>query len=66
MAKAAKLVLFGVPFSQKYGGMGGGEMLYCIPIKQILDPGGMAVNHCAERIFINREEYIINLNDRAG
>jgi len=28
--KAAKLGLMGVPFPQKYGGIGAGEMGYCI------------------------------------
>jgi len=28
--KAAALGLMGVPFPQKYGGMGGGEMGYCV------------------------------------
>lgn len=39
-------------------------MRIIVPIKQILDPGGMTVNRRAERIFINREEYIINPNDK--
>ncbi|NIO69839.1 MAG: electron transfer flavoprotein subunit beta, partial [Anaerolineae bacterium] len=39
-------------------------MRIIVPIKQILDPSGMTVNRRAERIFINREEYIINPNDK--
>ena len=33
--KAAELGLMGVPFSQKYGGMGGGEIGYCILMEEI-------------------------------
>ncbi len=33
--KAAKLGLMGVPFPQKYGGMGGGELGYCILMEEI-------------------------------
>ena len=33
--KAAKLGLMGVPFPQKYGGMGGGEMGYCIAMEEL-------------------------------
>jgi len=39
-------------------------MRIIVPIKQILDPSGMTVNRRRERIFINREEYIINPNDK--
>ena len=39
-------------------------MRIIVPIKQILDPSGITVNRRAERIFINREEYIINPNDK--
>jgi len=39
-------------------------MRIILPIKQILDPSGMTINRRAERIFINREEYIINPNDK--
>jgi electron transfer flavoprotein beta subunit len=39
-------------------------MRVIVPIKQILDPSGLTVNRRAERIFINREEYIINPNDK--
>jgi len=33
--KAAALGLMGVPFPQKYGGMGGGEMGYCIMMEEL-------------------------------
>jgi butyryl-CoA dehydrogenase len=33
--KAAKLGLMGTPFPQKYGGMGGGEMGYCIAMEEL-------------------------------
>lgn len=33
--KAAKLGLMGVPFPQKYGGMGGGEIGYCILMEEM-------------------------------
>jgi alkylation response protein AidB-like acyl-CoA dehydrogenase len=33
--KAAKLGLMGVPFPQKYGGMGGGEIGYCILMEEL-------------------------------
>lgn len=39
-------------------------MRIIVPIKQILDPSGITVSRRAERIFINREEYIINPNDK--
>ncbi len=39
-------------------------MRIIVAVKQILDPSGMTVNRRAERIFINREEYIINPNDK--
>ena len=39
-------------------------MKIIVPIKQILDPSGITVSRRAERIFINREEYIINPNDK--
>ena len=39
-------------------------MRIIVAIKQILDPSGMTVNRRAERVFINREEYIINPNDK--
>jgi electron transfer flavoprotein beta subunit len=34
-----------------------------VTIKQILDPSGFTVNRRRERIFVNREEYIINPAD---
>jgi butyryl-CoA dehydrogenase len=33
--KAARLGLMGTPFPQKYGGMGGGEMGYCIAMEEL-------------------------------
>lgn len=33
--KLAKLGLMGVPFPQKYGGMGGGEMGYCVMMEEL-------------------------------
>jgi len=33
--KAAALGLMGVPFPQQYGGMGGGEMGYCIMMEEL-------------------------------
>ena len=39
-------------------------MRVIVPIKQILDPTGFVVNRRRERIFINREEYIINPCDK--
>jgi alkylation response protein AidB-like acyl-CoA dehydrogenase len=33
--KAAKLGLMGVPFPQKYGGMGGGELGYCVFMEEL-------------------------------
>jgi alkylation response protein AidB-like acyl-CoA dehydrogenase len=35
IAKAASLGLMGVPFPQKYGGMGGGEIGYCILAEEL-------------------------------
>lgn len=35
LKKAAELGLMGVPFPQKYGGMGGGEMGYCILMEEL-------------------------------
>lgn len=35
-----------------------------VPIKQILDPTGFTVHRRLGRIFINREDYIINPNDK--
>jgi electron transfer flavoprotein beta subunit len=34
-----------------------------VAIKQILDPSGFTVNRRREKIFVNREEYIINPSD---
>lgn len=39
-------------------------MRIAVAIKQILDPAGITVNRRRERIFTNREEYIINPTDR--
>lgn len=33
--KMAKLGMMGIPFPQKYGGMGGGEMGYCIAMEEL-------------------------------
>jgi acyl-CoA dehydrogenase len=35
LKKAAAAGLFGIPFSQKYGGMGAGEMGYCILMEEL-------------------------------
>ncbi len=35
-------------------------MKILVPIKQILDPAGMMVNRKAGRVFINKEDYLIN------
>ncbi|UCC51657.1 MAG: acyl-CoA dehydrogenase family protein [Anaerolineaceae bacterium] len=35
IAKAAQLGLMGVPFLQEYGGMGGGELGYCILMEEV-------------------------------
>ena len=39
-------------------------MRIIVPIRQILDPRGFTVSRRHERIFVNREEYIINPNDK--
>lgn len=39
-------------------------MRIVVPIKQILDPAGVLVRADKERIFINREEYIISPGDK--
>jgi electron transfer flavoprotein alpha/beta subunit len=39
-------------------------MRIIVPIKQILDPAGFTVHRRLERVFINREDYIINPNDK--
>ncbi len=41
-------------------------MRIVVAIKQILDPEGITVNRRRERIFINREEYIINPADKCA
>jgi len=38
-------------------------MKIVVTIKQILDPAGFTVNRRRERVFVNREEYIINPAD---
>jgi len=39
-------------------------MRVIVPIKQILDPTGFTVHRRLERVFVNREDYIINPNDK--
>jgi electron transfer flavoprotein beta subunit len=39
-------------------------MRIVVTIKQILDPAGVAVNRRRERIFVNREEYVISPTDK--
>lgn len=39
-------------------------MRIIVTIKQILDPAGFTVHRRLERVFINREDYIINPNDK--
>jgi electron transfer flavoprotein beta subunit len=39
-------------------------MRIIVPIKQILDPAGFTVHRRLERVFVNREDYIINPNDK--
>lgn len=41
-------------------------MRIAVAVKQILDPAGIAVNLRRERIFINREEYILGPADRCA
>jgi electron transfer flavoprotein beta subunit len=41
-------------------------MKIVVAIKQVLDPRGFTVNRKAEKIFVNREEYIINPVDRCA
>jgi len=36
---------------------------FVVTVKQILDPSGFTVNRGRERVFVNREEYIINPAD---
>jgi len=39
-------------------------MRIIVTIKQVLDPAGFTVHRRLERVFINRENYIINPNDK--
>ena len=39
-------------------------MRIIVTIKQVLDPAGFTVHRRLERVFINRESYIINPNDK--
>jgi len=41
-------------------------MKIIVPVKQILDPKGITVRRDKERIFINREEYIVDLGSKAA
>ena len=41
-------------------------MKIVVAIKQVLDPTGFTVNRRAEKVFVNREEYIINPADRCA
>jgi electron transfer flavoprotein beta subunit len=41
-------------------------MKIIVPVKQILDPKGITVRRDKERIFINREEYIIDPGSKAA
>jgi len=41
-------------------------MRIVVAIKQVLDPTGFTVNRKAEKIFVNREEYIINPADQCA
>jgi electron transfer flavoprotein beta subunit len=41
-------------------------MKIVVPIKQILDPSGITVRRDKERIFVNREEYIIGPGSKAA
>jgi electron transfer flavoprotein beta subunit len=41
-------------------------MKIIVPIKQILDPKGITVRRDKERVFINREEYIIDPGSKAA
>ena len=40
------------------------KILVCV--KQVLDPRGMTVNRKAEKVFINREEYILDPASKAA
>src|SRR5260221_11829526 len=35
-------------------------MRILVPIKQILDPAGLMVNRKAGKVFVNREDYLMN------
>ena len=39
-------------------------MRIIVSIKQVLDPAGFTVHRRLERVFINREDYVINSNDK--
>ena len=41
-------------------------MRIVVAIKQVLDPRGFTVNRKAEKIFVNREEYMINPADKSA
>jgi electron transfer flavoprotein beta subunit len=41
-------------------------MRVVVAIKQVLDPRGFTVNRKAERIFVNREDYMINPADKCA
>ena len=41
-------------------------MRIVVAIKQVLDPRGFTVNRKAEKIFVNRDEYIINPADKCA
>jgi electron transfer flavoprotein beta subunit len=41
-------------------------MKIVVAIKQVLDPRGFTVNRKAEKIFVNREEYVINPADKCA
>ena len=41
-------------------------MRIVVAIKQVLDPRGFTVNRKAEKIFVNREEYVINPADKCA
>ena len=40
------------------------KILVCV--KQVLDPGGITVNRKAEKVFINREEFILDPASKAA
>jgi len=40
------------------------KILVCV--KQVLDPNGLTVNRKAEKVFINREEYILDPASKAA